>query len=142
SIRLAAEIATAEAESVSKAVRMYVDEHGLPEVPYVRSFEEQVELGLDAYLRTYWDAEEKGWMHVLGWGPSPFPANMASLKMLAAAQPERKAEAEQTIAEALSSMEDKRKLGEPDYHIPQSQAAFHVGYMEEAMEGWKTKIDN
>ncbi|WP_274362138.1 hypothetical protein [Paenibacillus thermotolerans] len=137
SIGLEAGITTAEASSVAEAVSLYIKEVPLPEVPEVHSFEKRVDLGLDAYLRTYWDAATKGWRHVNipSWGTNQFPSDMANLKLLAMADPTRKAEAEQVLSEALSAMQDKKQLGKPDLHIPQYQAAFHVGYMTEALAG-------
>lgn len=137
SLVLEAGITTAEAQSVSEAVNLYMKNGGLPEAPEVRPFEEQVDLGLDAYLRTYWDPQTKGWRHVniYSWGTDQFPADIASLKMLGMAQPSRKAEVDGVISQALSAMTDKKKLGAPDYHIPQFQAPFFVGYLDEAMSG-------
>lgn len=141
-IVLEADIATAEVESVADAVSLYMERQGLPEVPQVRSFEEQVDLGLDAYLRTYWDPATKGWRHVNieSWGTEQFPSDMVSLKLLGAAQPDRKAEVEDVISQALTAMEDKRALGVPDLHISQFQAPFYVGYMEEALAGLEKEM--
>jgi len=143
SIRLEAGITTAEAESVADAVSLYVKEHPLPGVPQVRPFEEKVDLGLDAYLRTYWVPEAKGWRHVNipSWGSNQYPSDMVSLKLLGMSAPERKPEIERVLSEALGAMENKGRLGEPDYHIPQFQAPFYVGYMEEALAGLKAEIE-
>ncbi|WP_123040985.1 hypothetical protein [Cohnella candidum] len=142
-LTLKAGISTIEADSVAEAVSAYVKDNGIPSVPQVRSFEEQVDLGLDAYLRTYWDPVTKGWRHVNipSWGTNQFPADMVSLKLLGTAAPERKPEIETVLSQALGAMADKKKLGDPDYHIPQFQAPFLVGYMDQALAGLKKEMD-
>ncbi|MFK7694451.1 hypothetical protein [Paenibacillus sp. HJGM_3] len=142
-IELKSGITVSNAESVSKAVDLYMkQEGGLPAVPQVFDFKEQVDLGLDAYLRTYWDPATNGWRHVNipSWGTNQYPADMVSLKLLGMSQPDRKPEVEQVISKALNAMADKKQLGDPDYHIPQFQAAFHVGYMEEMLEGLEEQM--
>ncbi|WP_156736546.1 hypothetical protein [Mycobacterium sp. E3298] len=142
-LTLTAGITTAESDTVADAVSLYLrDNGGLPAVPEVRSSEKQDELGLDAYLRTYWDPATKGWRHVniASWGTDQFPADMVSLKLLAAARPERKAEVEDVLSQALSAMPDKKRLGKPDYHIPQFQAPFLIGYWDDALAGLKANM--
>ncbi|UVI27525.1 COG1470 family protein [Paenibacillus spongiae] len=141
-ITLKADITTAEAESVSEAVSLYVKEEGLPNVPQVNSFAKQVDLGLDAYLRTYWDPVTKGWLHVNieSWGTNQYPSDMTSLMLLGMSDPSRKADVEAVISQSLSAVTDKNKLGVPDYHIAQSQASFYVGYMDEALAGLKNNM--
>ncbi|WJH32731.1 hypothetical protein N6H14_20910 [Paenibacillus sp. CC-CFT747] len=142
-IELKAGITVSKADSVAKAVDLYMKQEGaLPAAPQVYDFKQQVDLGLDAYLRTYWDSATSGWRHVniLSWGTNQYPADMVSLKLLGMSEPDRKPEVEQVISQALGAMADKKKLGDPDYHIPQFQAAFHVGYMEEMLAGLKGEM--
>lgn len=142
SLTLTSNIMTAQADSVAEAVSLTLEADGLPKVNPVRSFEEAVDLGLDAYLRTYWDPETKAWRHVniIDWGTEPFPANFVSLSLLGMAEPDRQAEVDSTIAEALSAMEDKTRLGKPDFHIPQFQAPFYVGNWEDSLAGMKSTM--
>lgn len=142
SLKLQAGITTAKAESVSEAVNLYIQQEGLPERTQVNTFEKQVDLGLDAYTRTYWDQATKGWRHVNleSWGTYQFPADMVNLRLLAMSRPESKSKVEQVIADALNAMDDKKKLGEADGHIQQMQAPFYVGYMEEALAGMEEAI--
>lgn len=141
-ITLKADITTAEADSVSEAAALYVKEEGIPNVPQVNSFAKQVDLGLDAYLRTFWDPVTKGWYHVNieSWGTNQYPSDMTSLKLLGMSEPGRKAEVEDVISQALSAVTDKKKLGVPDYHIAQSQASFYVGYLDEALAGLENNM--
>ncbi|GIP39480.1 hypothetical protein J31TS4_27600 [Paenibacillus sp. J31TS4] len=142
-IELKSGITVSKADSVAEAVDLYMKQEGaLPAVPQVYDFQKQVDLGLDAYLRTYWDPATSGWRHVNipSWGTNQYPADMVSLKLLGMSQPDRKPEVEKVISKALGAMADKKKLGDPDYHIPQFQAAFHVGYMEEMLAGLKAEM--
>jgi hypothetical protein len=141
-LSLAAMVAAAPADSVLTAVDLYLAAHGWPEVQSVRTMEEAVDLGLAAYLDTYWVEEAQGWRHVNApnWGPQKFPSNLFLLRMLGLHDPEARDAAEARIREVLNAMADKSALGRPDGHIPQWQSMFHFGFMEQAMSGLRNAI--
>jgi len=142
---LQAAIATAEGDSVLAAVDTYLNLYGWPDAAPGHNFEEEVGLGLEAYLNTYWVDSDKGWRHVdtPGWGASKFPANNVLLRQLGMYDAAKRPEAEARILEVLSDIPDKTVLGKlGGQHIPQLQSPFYLGYMNESLQGLKGVIQS
>jgi len=135
-IELQAQIAAITGDSVTKAVELYMKANDLPKPPEVNDFAGQVDLGLDAFLRTYWVPEEKGWRHVNieSWGSAKFTSNLVILRLLGISDPSRKQAAEDRIQEVLDDMPNKGQLGNPDGHVLQWPAPFYFGYMNESLD--------
>ncbi|MFC5407183.1 hypothetical protein [Cohnella soli] len=141
-LTLQAAIAASPAESILDAVDIYRDKNGLPDQPIAHHFAEEVDIGLDAYLNTYWVPGAKGWRHVDGstWEPAKYTSNLVLLRLLGMSDPTRRADADTVINEVLNDMPDKTKLGLPDGHVTQFQSPFYFGHMIDALEGLKKRI--
>lgn len=143
-LTLQAVIATAEGDSVLEAVDMYLDSYGWPEEAPGHSFEKEIDLGLEAYLNTFWVDSAKGWRHVDGpsWGPAKFPSNNVLLRQLGMYDAAKRPDAEARIQEVLNDIPNKASLGNPDGHIPIWQSPFYLGYMNESLQGLKGTIQS
>lgn len=142
---LQAAIATAEGDSVLEAVDTYLNLYGWPDAAAGRNFEEEVGLGLEAYLNTFWVDSAKGWRHVdsPGWGASKFPANNVLLRQLGMYDAVKRPQAEARIQEVLNDIPDKSVLGIlGGQHIPQWQSPFYLGFMNESLQGLKGVIQS
>ncbi|UVI27498.1 hypothetical protein [Paenibacillus spongiae] len=143
-LSLKAVIAAAEGDSVLEAVNLYLDSYGWPEEAAGHDFEKEIDLGLEAYLNTFWVASAKGWRHVdgPGWGPAKFPSNNVLLRQLGMYDAAKRPEAEARIQDVMSDIPKKSVLGAPDGHIPQWQSPFYLGYMNESLQGLKGTIQS
>ncbi|WP_214628086.1 hypothetical protein [Paenibacillus agaridevorans] len=141
-LTLQASIAASTSSSILDAIDIYRDKHEWPDAPAGHNFANQVDLGLDAYLDTYWVPDEKGWRHVDGlmWPSSQYPSNLVLLRLLGMSDPTKRADADLIINEVLNNMPDKTKLGKPDGHVTQFQSPFYFGYMDEAFEGLENRM--
>lgn len=71
--RLSYQLFVTPAEDELAALRLWLGEHGLADLPSKPfSYERSIELSLKAYVETTWEPQDKGWHHALHdpWGPS------------------------------------------------------------------------
>ncbi|MGC9085340.1 MAG: hypothetical protein ACP5IT_04090 [Thermoproteota archaeon] len=131
-------------DTVLDAVKEWIRVFGLPNPVLPRSFSEELNLSMQAYLSSLW-TPKKGWSHASGWNPEPFPG-YALLLLLTSFQEKDPTLKNELMLRFNESLSLALKNG-PAYlasssglHIPGWQLPFYVGYLEEGLFSIKNYV--
>jgi len=146
-LRLEAQVTIARTSDLLAAMDLYTKRYGVAdpgESP--RSWEEQRRLMAHAYMESYWIPEAKGWGHVHGWEPQPFPGLNEVLRMLADREPDpaRKDAMRERVREVMLAGMLKHDLGwlgtSAGGHITLRTFPFFEGYLFQALDTWGNQV--
>ena len=148
-IRLSGQVTVARTGDVLAAIDLYLERYGLPDPgDPPRTWEEQRRLMAHAYMESYWRPQAKGWGHVDGWEPQPFPAHTEVLRMLADREPDPAlrramlARVEEVVL-AAALQHGPGWLGtSAGGHIALRLLPYYEGYLTQAIDAWRRDVQD
>jgi len=132
---------------IADAAVAWVERHGLPEVRYPRSLEEEIELCRHGFLDSVWDGADGGWSHCVGWQAGPYPGYCTLLNMdyfLSGDDEVRKTLRERIDLVVRKCLEKfgPGSLWRPDAcHILTGELPFLEGRVVRCVESWERATD-